>query len=30
MSQRDPALIADLLKGPTHGGKHIYTLGWPT
>jgi hypothetical protein len=30
MSQRDPEEIEKLLKGPTHGGKHIYTLGWPT
>lgn len=30
MSQRDPAEIEKLLKGPLNGGKHIYTLGWPT
>lgn len=30
MSQRDPKEIEALLKGPTHGGKHLYTLGWPT
>ena len=30
MSQRDPEEIEKLLKGPTHGGKHIYTLAWPT
>ena len=30
MSQRDPKEIELLLKGPLHGGKHIYTLGWPT
>ncbi len=30
MSQRDPEEIEKLLKGPLHGGKHIYTLGWPT
>lgn len=29
MSQRDPKEIEALLKGPTHGGRHIYTLGWP-
>lgn len=30
MSQRDPEEIEKLLKGPLNGGKHIYTLGWPT
>ena len=30
MSQRDPEEIEKLLKGPLKGGKHIYTLGWPT
>jgi creatinine amidohydrolase len=30
MSQRDPEEIEKLLKGPMNGGKHIYTLGWPT
>jgi len=30
MSQRDPEEIEKLLKGPSNGGKHIYTLGWPT
>jgi len=30
MSQRDPEEIEKLLKGPANGGKHIYTLGWPT
>ena len=30
MSQRDPEEIEKLLKGPKGGGKHIYTLGWPT
>src|SRR5665648_209589 len=30
MSQRDPEEIEKLLKGPLAGGKHIYTLGWPT
>lgn len=29
MSQRDPEEIEKLLKGPTHGGKHIYTIAWP-
>jgi len=30
MTQRDPEEIEKLLKGPLNGGKHIYTLGWPT
>ncbi len=30
MSQRDKKEIEALLKGPLNGGKHIYTLGWPT
>ena len=30
MSQRDKEEIEALLKGPLNGGKHIYTLGWPT
>ena len=30
MSQRDPEEIEKLLKGPLKGGKHIYTLAWPT
>lgn len=30
MSQRDPKEIELLLKGPLNGGRHIYTLGWPT
>lgn len=30
MSQRDPEEIDKLLKGPTRGGKHIYTVAWPT
>ena len=29
MTQRDEAEIDKLLKGPSDGGKHIYTLGWP-
>lgn len=29
MSQRDPEEIEKLLKGPTKGGKHIYTIAWP-
>ena len=29
MTQRDKAEIDKLLKGPSDGGKHIYTLGWP-
>ena len=30
MSQRDPKLMEDILKGPTKGGKHLYTLGFPS
>ena len=30
MSQRSKEEIDALLKGPLKGGKHIYTLGWPT
>jgi len=30
MSQRDPEEIEKLLKGPLNGGKHIYTIAWPT
>ncbi len=30
MSQRDPAELEAILKGPVRGGRHIYTLGWPT
>jgi creatinine amidohydrolase len=30
MSQRDPEEIEKLLKGPMRGGKHIYTVAWPT
>ena len=29
MSQRDPDEVEKLLKGPLHGGKHIYTVAWP-
>lgn len=29
MTQRSPEEIEQLLKGPTHGGKHIYTIAWP-
>jgi creatinine amidohydrolase len=30
MSQRDPAEIEALLKGPLKGGKHLYTIAWPS
>ncbi|MHB1391518.1 MAG: 3-dehydro-scyllo-inosose hydrolase [Clostridia bacterium] len=30
MSQRDPKEIEALLKGPLKGGKHIYTIAWPS
>ncbi len=30
MTQRSEEEIEELLKGPTNGGKHIYTLGWPS
>ncbi|KYO68074.1 3-dehydro-scyllo-inosose hydrolase [Thermovenabulum gondwanense] len=30
ISQRDPEEIEALLKGPTKGGKHIYTIAWPS
>jgi creatinine amidohydrolase len=30
MSMRDEQEIKDVLKGPLNGGKHIYTLGYPT
>lgn len=30
MSQRDPKEIEALLKGPLNGGKHIYTIAWPS
>jgi creatinine amidohydrolase len=30
MSMRDKKEIEDVLKGPLNGGKHIYTLGYPT
>jgi len=30
MSMRDKKLIEDVIKGPLNGGKHIYTLGYPT
>jgi len=29
MTQRDPKLVAEILKGPTNGGKHLYVLGFP-
>lgn len=30
MSMRDRKEIEDVLKGPLKGGKHLYTLGYPT
>lgn len=30
MSQRDPKEIEALLKGPLNGGKHLYTIAWPS
>jgi creatinine amidohydrolase len=30
MTMRDRKLIEDVIKGPLNGGKHIYTLGYPT
>lgn len=30
MSQRSKEEIEALLKGPLKGGKHLYTLGWPS
>ena len=29
MTQRDKEEIDKLLKGPSNGGKHIYTVAWP-
>jgi creatinine amidohydrolase/Fe(II)-dependent formamide hydrolase-like protein len=29
MTQRDPKLIKEILKGPINGGKHLYVLGFP-
>jgi len=29
-TQRDPELIEQLYKGPHNGGKHVYTIAWPT
>ncbi|MDD5727877.1 MAG: 3-dehydro-scyllo-inosose hydrolase [Victivallales bacterium] len=29
MSQRDPELLKDVLKGPLNGGKHLYTIEFP-
>jgi creatinine amidohydrolase len=29
MTQHDPKLIEDILKGPLNGGKHLYVLGFP-
>jgi creatinine amidohydrolase len=30
MSMRDKGLIEDVITGPLNGGKHIYTLAYPT
>jgi creatinine amidohydrolase/Fe(II)-dependent formamide hydrolase-like protein len=30
MTQRDKAEIESILKGPLNGGRHLYTLGWPS
>ena len=30
MSQRDEKEIEALLKGPLKGGKHLYTIAWPS
>ena len=30
MTMRDPQEIESVLKGPQNGGRHIYTLGYPT
>jgi len=30
MSMRDEQEIEDIIKGPLNGGKHLYTLGYPT
>ena len=30
MSQRDSKEIEALLKGPLNGGKHLYTIAWPS
>lgn len=30
LTQRDPEEIEALLKGPSKGGKHIYTIAWPS
>ncbi len=30
MSMRERKLVEDVIKGPLNGGKHIYTLGYPT
>ena len=30
MSMRDEKEIEDVIKGPFNGGKHIYTLAYPT
>lgn len=30
MSMRDKNEIESVIKGPFHGGKHLYTLGYPT
>jgi len=30
LSQRDPKELEALLKGPMNGGRHIYTVAWPS
>lgn len=30
LSQRDPKELEALLKGPMNGGRHLYTIAWPT
>jgi creatinine amidohydrolase len=30
MTQRDEKEIELVLKGPLNGGKHIYTIAWPS
>ena len=30
MTMRDRKEVEDVMKGPLNGGKHLYTLGYPT
>lgn len=30
MTQRDKEEIELLLKGPDNGGRHLYTIAWPS